>query len=455
MNTEIVRTAPHGTLRSGGAREVLLLAYPIVLTQLSQTLMFAVDAAMVGRLGATELAAVGFGGIWIWTTICCFMGAVSGVQTFVSQEHGAQRADAAGRWVWQAIAGVLPMQLAAVAIFVWALPMWLAWLGPSEALQKHCIDYVHGRAFGMPALLGCMTLAAFFRGIGDTKTPLYVTLADNVVNAVLAYGLIFGRLGLPQWGPFGAGVATSVADWVYLVTIAGFFLRPALAKRFATRDFRIEWSMVRRYLRTSLPIGGQWVLDMSAFALFATLVARMGDVPMAANQALLNLLSFTFMVAYGISISCSTLVGRYVGAGDLPAAERSYHTSLGLGLALAGVVALAFVTIPGPLFRIFTDDPGVLALGGPLLLLAAAFQLLDALGIVAGGALRGAGDTRWPFLVQTGLAWGLRVPLVYLFGIVLAKGVVGAWLAELVYIWVLGGAFALRLRGEAWKRAKI
>ena len=144
-----------------------------------------------------------------------------------------------------------------------------------------------------------------------------------------------------------------------------------------------------------------------------------------------------------------------LGAGDLPAAERSYHTSLGLGLALAGVVALAFVTIPGPLFRIFTDDPGVLALGGPLLLLAAAFQLLDALGIVAGGALRGAGDTRWPFLVQTGLAWGLRVPLVYLFGIVLAKGVVGAWLAELVYIWVLGGAFALRLRGEAWKRAKI
>lgn len=455
MNTEIVRTAPRGKLRSGGAREVLLLAYPIVLTQLSQTLMFAVDAAMVGRLGATELAAVGFGGIWIWTTICCFMGAVSGVQTFVSQEHGAQRAGASGRWVWQAIAGVLPMQLAAVAIFVWVLPMWLAWLGPSEALQKHCIDYVHGRAFGMPALLGCMTLAAFFRGIGDTKTPLYVTLADNVVNAVLAYGLIFGRLGLPQWGPFGAGVATSVADWVYLVTIAGFFLRPALAKRFATRELRIEWAMVRRYLRTSLPIGGQWVLDMSAFALFATLVARMGDVPMAANQALLNLLSFTFMVAYGISISCSTLVGRYVGAGDLAAAERSYHTSLGLGLALAGVVALAFVTIPGPLFRIFTDDPGVLALGGPLLLLAAAFQLLDALGIVAGGALRGAGDTRWPFLVQTGLAWGLRVPLVYLFGIVLAKGVVGAWLAELVYIWVLGCTFALRMRGGAWKRAKI
>lgn len=455
MSTEIARTAARTTMRPGGVREVALLAYPVVLTQLSQTLMFAVDAAMVGRLGATELGGVGFGGIWIWTVLCFFMGAVSGVQTFVSQEDGALRANTAGRWVWQAMAGVLPMQLASVAVFLWVLPAWLAWLAPSAELQAQCIAYVHGRAFGMPALLGCMTLAAFFRGIGDTRTPLYVTLAGNVVNAALAYGLIFGHFGLPRWGAFGAGIATSVADWVYLVSIGTLFLRPALARRFGTRDVRVEWARVRRYLRTSLPIGGQWVLDMSAFALFATLVARMGDVSMAANQALLNLASFCFMLAYGISISCSTLVGRYIGAGDLGAAERSYHTSLGLALALAAVVAVSFVTIPGPLFRIFTDDPAVLALGGPLLLLAAAFQLLDALGIVAGGALRGAGDTRWPFLVQTGLAWGLRVPLVYLVGVVLAKGVVGAWLAELVYIWVLGGVFALRLRGGAWKGVRI
>ena len=455
MTTEILRPASAALPRPGGVREVLLLAYPVVLTQLSQTFMFAVDAAMVGRIGATELGAVGFGGIWIWTTVCFFMGAVSGVQTFVSQEHGAGRAEAAGRWVWQAMAGVLPLQLAAVAIFLWVLPAWLAWLGPSSALQAHCIDYVHGRAFGMPALLACMTMAAFFRGIGDTKTPLYVTLMDNVVNAVLAYGLIFGHFGLPRWGTFGAGVATSVADWVYFISISFFFLRPKLARRFATRDARLEWRKIQRYLRTSLPIGGQWVLDMSAFALFATLVARMGDVSMAANQALLNLLSFTFMLAYGISIACSTLVGRYVGAGELEAAERSYHTALKLGLGLALIVSMLFVTIPGPLFRIFTEDPGVLALGGSLLLLAAAFQLVDALGIVVGGALRGAGDTRWPFVVQTSLAWGLRVPLVYWVGVVLERGVVGAWLAELVYIWVLGGAFALRFRGGAWKRMKI
>jgi len=455
MTTEILSARSTVVHRPGGARDVLLLAYPVVLTQLSQTFMFAVDAAMVGRLGATELGAVGFGGIWIWTTICFFMGAVSGVQTFVSQDVGAGRAQQAGRWVWQALAGVIPLNFAALAVFLWVLPAWLALLGPSTALQAHCIDYVHGRAFALPAEVGCLALAAFFRGIGDTKTPLYVTVAANVVNAVLAYGLIFGSFGLPQWGVFGAGVATSIADWFYLVALAAVFLRPGLARRFSTRNVRVDGTTIRRYLRTSLPIGGQWVLDMSAFALFTTLVARMGDISMAANQALLNLLSFTFMLAYGISIACSTLVGRYVGAGDLEAAAASYRTALKLGLGIATIVSMLFITIPDPLFRIFSHDQGVLELGDSLLLLAAAFQLIDAVGIVVGGALRGAGDTRWPFLVQTSLAWGLRVPLAYLLGVVLAKGVIGAWLAELVYIWALGAAFVLRFRGGAWKQMKI
>lgn len=455
MSTEIVARAPADAHLRGGVREVLLLAYPVVLTQLSQTLMFAVDAAMVGRLGATELAAVGFGGIWIWTTLCFFMGTISGVQTFVSQEHGAGRAETSGRWAWQALAGVLPLKFAGVALLLLVLPAWLSWLGPSAGLQASCIEYVHGRAFGMPTDVACFAFAAFFRGIGDTKTPLYGTLIANVVNLGLNYLLIYGSFGFPAWGVFGAGFATSLSQWVYLAFIAACFLRPSLARAYATRDVRIEPARVWRYLRTSAPIGGQWLLDMSAFALFSTIVARMGDAQMAANQALLNLLSFTFMLAYGVSIGCSTLLGRYKGAGDLEAAARSYRSSLVLAAVVAVIVSLAFLLLPEALFRIFTSDPGVLALGPPLLLLATAFQLLDALGIVAGGALRGAGDTRWPFLVQTSLAWGLRVPLVLLFGIVMERGVVGAWVAELVYIWVLGGAFALRFRGGAWKTVRI
>jgi MATE family multidrug resistance protein len=212
---------------------------------------------------------------------------------------------------------------------------------------------------------------------------------------------------------------------------------------------------IRRFLRTGAPIGGQWFLDMAAFALFTSLVARMGNASMAATQAMISLLSLSFMQAIGIGLAATTLVGRYKGAGDLAAAERSYRSALRLAVVLAVGVAALFVLVPEALMRMFVDDPEVIALGGPLLALGAAFQLFDALQIVVGGALRGAGDTRWPFLAQTSLAWVVRLPLAWLFAVTLGRGVVGAWYAEFVFILTLAAALLLRFRGGAWKSIKI
>jgi MATE family multidrug resistance protein len=126
-----------------------------------------------------------------------------------------------------------------------------------------------------------------------------------------------------------------------------------------------------------------------------------------------------------------------------------------LGLALACIVALLFLALPEILLGIFSDDAEVLALGRPLLVLGAVFQLVDAVGIIASGALRGAGDTRWPFLVQTTLAWGVRLPLAYLFGIALGGGLLGAWAGELCYLLALAGVFVARFRSGAWRRLRI
>jgi MATE family multidrug resistance protein len=300
-----------------------------------------------------------------------------------------------------------------------------------------------------------MVLAAFFRGLGDTRTPLVATIVDNVVNAVLAYGLVLGRLGLPAWGVAGAGVATSIAEWVGAAILFAAFLAPGTRRRFGTRPVAPRLAEIRRFLWTGAPIGGQWLLDMSSFAIFTTLVARMGNASMAATQAMISLLSTSFMQAIGIGLAATTLVGRYKGAGDLDSAERSHRSARRLALALAVGVAAAFVGFPETLLRLYVDDPQVLRLGRPLLALGAAFQLFDAVQIVAGGALRGAGDTRWPFLTQTALAWALRLPLVWLFAFALGGGVVGAWYAEFVFILALAVALVWRFRSGAWKRVRI
>jgi Na+-driven multidrug efflux pump len=181
----------------------------------------------------------------------------------------------------------------------------------------------------------------------------------------------------------------------------------------------------------------------------------MGNASMAASQAMISLLSLSFMQAIGVGLAVTTLVGRYKGAGDLPAAARSLRSALKLGLALAAAVAALFLLAPEALLRLYVDDTEVLRLGRPLLGLAAAFQLFDAIQIVTGGALRGAGDTRWPFLVQTALAWVLRLPLAWLFAITWQGGVVGAWYAEFVFIAALTGALLWRFQRGHWREVQI
>jgi len=452
---EIAPPTASAPVRAGGVREVVPLALPVMLTQLSTSLMGVVDSAMVGRIGPTELAAVGFGGIWLWTLFSIFFGTASGIQTFVSQADGAGDAKSCGPWIWQGLYALMPAGIAFAAILALLLEPALALLGPSAEMRSLTTAYVETRLIGELGFLAVMVINSFYRGLGDTRTPLYITLFANAVNVVLDYGLIFGELGLPKWGVAGAGLATAIAHWSNAVVLLVICQRRAIATRCNTQPVAASRSQIRRFLWTSAPIGGQWFIGMLSFSAFTTLVARMGDAPMAASQAFLMLLSLSFMQAVGISIATAILVGRYIGAGKPSAAIRTFHSSIVVGAAIALCIAVAFIAIPIPLLRLFTDDQRVLELGRPLLRLGALFQLADAIAIIADGALRGAGDTRWPFAVETAMGWGVLVPLAYYVGIVLDYGLTGAWLASLAHILVLASILALRFRSNAWQKIRI
>jgi MATE family multidrug resistance protein len=436
-------------------REVAYLAFPIVVQTISETVMHLVDSALVGRLGATELGAIGFAGIWIWTLFVVFTGTGQGVQAFVSRHDGADEQALCGRWLWQALWLLVPAMTLWMFAIALLFPLLVSWIGPSPELATAAIGYGYARLPGGPAVVGNLILMSFFRGIGDTRTPMFAVVCGIAVNIVLAYALIFGELGLPRFGVAGAGLAMSAGSWTTLAILGWAALRRSVRERYHTQPCRPEREAMLRFLRTSAPIGGQWLLDMSTFAIFGSIVARMGDISMAASQAMLQLLSVSFMQAFAISIASGTLVGRYIGARDLDASERSYRSAQRLALGLAALVAILFITVPEALLGIFTRDPRVLELARPLLALGAFFQVIDAIGIVASGSLRGAGDTRWPFAVQATLAWALRLPAVYVAAIWLQGGVFGAWIGELVYVLVLSLAFVLRFRAGHWRTVRI
>jgi MATE family multidrug resistance protein len=455
MSTQLAIAELTPPARGGGVREVVALASPVLVQMLSETLMQVASSAMVGQLGPSELGAVGLGGIWVWTLICPFVGAATGVQVFVSRAHGAGDPRACGPWLWQALAVLVPIAVVWTFVVAAIFPALLAAVDPSPALRDRALEYVAGRLPGLPAVAAGAAVTTFFRGLGNTRIPMLATIATVLLQSVTAYSLIFGQLGMPAMGVTGAGAAFTIAEYAYAAILFGFLFARKTRVRYATAPSAPRPRQIARYLRTSAPIGGQWLLDMLSFALFSSVVARMGDAEMAASQAMIQLLSLSFMQAVAISVSAGTLVGRYLGAGDPGSAARSYASAMKLAMVLAAIVAALFLCAPEFLMRLFSDDAHVLGLSRPLLQLGAFFQVVDAIGIVAGGSLRGGGDTRWPFLVHATLAWAARLPLVWMLAIRLDGGVFGAWLGELGYITLLGLAFVMRFRGGKWKTMQL
>jgi MATE family multidrug resistance protein len=443
----------------GSLRELVQLGWPIVLAQLSTTLMGVVDSAFVGRLGAAELGAVAFANIWIWTLFSLFLGSASAVQTFVAQAQGAGDERRAGSWAWQGLWGIVPpTALAALGAYVATpvlLPELLRLVGSSPELVDPAVAYLRPRAPGMIALGVIFVWNGFFRGVGMTWVPLAVGLFANLVNAIADYALIFGALGAPRLGIAGAAIATTGAECLDAAILLAVALHPRVRARFGTQPHQPHARSFVRLLRTGLPIGAQWVFDALSFAVFTLLLASMNAASVAASHAFIMIVNVSFMVCLGVSGATQTLVGRAVGAGQPELAVTALKHGMLVGVSISTALAVALTGMPELLMRIFTDDPSVLALGVGVLRLGAIFQLLDAIHVIVIGALRGAGDTFWPAVWQTLLAWTVFVPGAWLFGVHWGHGLTGAYLGGTLYVALLAGGLLWRFASGKWRGIAI
>ncbi len=441
--------------KKGGYAEVWHIAYPAVLTMLSQTVMTFVDAIMVGHLGPTELAAVGLSGTLTWGLFSFFNGVVNGVNTFVAQDYGARRFDGIGRMTWQGV--YFAFISGAILIFLSRFNIeFMKLLGPADDVQRIGASYLGIRLWGGVFIVLYMCFSAFLRGIGDTRTPLKIVIFINILNVVGDYALIFGKWGFPRLGTDGAAYATVGASAVGALIFFLVFLSGRSDRMFsARRGWRVSFGLMARLSRVGLPMGLQWVLDMASFIVFSALIGRIGTIELAASTAGLRLMHLSFMPVFGVSIAATTLVGQYIGSKEIPSATRSGYTAIKISMFYAGLMALLFLVIPRQLVMMINQDPEVVNLGSAILRVAAIFLLFDSMGIASNGSLRGAGDTRWVMYVGVGFAWFIFVPLAYLGAIALKGGAVGAWAGATIYIIALGLTYFFRFRTGKWKSIKI
>lgn len=446
----------------GGYREVLRIAYPLIISTASFSVMQFVDRVFLARHSAVSIQAALPAGLLAFTLCSAFMALAGYANTFVAQYFGSgnragcSQATAQGVWV---------------ALFSWPLILALIPLGrfllraaghPPEVLAEE-LDYFTILMLGGVSIPLGAAISSFFTGRGDTLTNMYAQLAGNAANILLDWLLIFGHGGFPALGIRGAAIGTVIAGFVPALALFAVYLAPRLAAAYETRrHWRIEPALFRRLLRFGAPAGLHLFLDVASFSVFVLMTGRLGSLSLAVSNIALSINTLAFMPLIGISIAASTLVGQYQGRRQPQIAERAGWTSLKVGLIYMLVMAATYLALPRYYFLLFAARGGagfsfdeLLGVGRWLLMLMAMWGLLDTINLVLAGALKGAGDTRFVMGYSIAMAWGLFVPGTWLIIYVCGGGILAAWAFLAFTIMLLSIGFHRRFKRGAWKSIEL
>ncbi|MBN1423771.1 MATE family efflux transporter [Candidatus Fermentibacteria bacterium] len=482
MIDHLAANSKNGAHRQRPLAEVWSIAWPTVITMTSHTVMQFVDKLMVGQVGPLEVAAQGNGGIWAFTPIAAFMGFVSVVNTYVSQNYGAGRAGEGPKYAWNAV------WLSAAVWAVVLLPMALVLPGifgrihgpqqGAEYARLIRMETVYGQILLLGSLLTLMSRALhqFFFGIHRPKIITVSAVLGNIANGFANYALIFGSEGMPKMGlpgipgvpalgVAGAAVGTVVGTAVELLIPACVFLGPAMNRELRSRSaWRPAVKPIRGLLSIGWPPAVQYGNELVCWSIFMTvLVGRFGPDHMTAGWIALSYMHLSFMPAVGFSVAVTSLVGKYIGAGQPDTAVLRARLGLYLAVGYMTACGIGFVVFRHSLIGAFIGGnvsperaTEIARIGGSLLVCAAVFQMADAVGIIYTGALRGAGDTRWPGIVTMIYSWVFIVAgglgmIRFLPGLTS----IGPWIASAVYIIVLGVTMSRRFEGGNWRSIRL
>lgn len=450
--TPLEGAAPKGARRvRDDLRDLAVLGGPITLSFLGNQLLGFVDTAMVGRLDAASLAAVGIGNGVYFTLSLVAMGIVLGIDPLVSQSEGAGDTSRSRAALWQGARIALLASIPCMGLSLLATRL-IGHAGIDATTAEHIFQYVLGRLFNMVPFLLVTAGRTYLQGIGRTRAVLMASVWTNIANVIGNIIFIYGddglarlglpRVGLPPLGVFGAGLSSTIASFVTCAAIFGDIFRRGGAPR--RDDLRDDPEMRRAIVRVGWPIGLHLLAEVGAFSLAGLFAGWLGPLAVAGHQVALTLASASFMIALGLSNATSVLVGRSVGRGDAAGARRVGIVGIATTVGAMSVSALVFALAPELCASILSDKPDIIAAAVPLLRIAAVFQLADGAQAVAAGALRGAGDTRSASTANMIGYYALGIPLALLLGFPAGMGARGIWWGLTAALFAVGITLVVR-----------
>lgn len=429
---------------------------PIIAAMSSSTIMQFVDFYMVAQWGKDETAAIYPAGIAVFALTSFLMGLARCTSTFVAQSFGRDEHRECGAYAWQglyiaAVAGLVALAFRPLAPGLFRL------MGHEPELQVLEVTYFRIVILTIGLVTANVTIASFFQAISSPVVPMVITFVANAVNVGLNYVLIFGKLGLPALGLRGAALATVLSSVLQTGVLLAVFLRPRVAAQFGTRaGWRWSWFRTRQLLRIGLPAGLSFFLDIACWTVFiGFVVGRFGTEQLASSNVASQITHLSFLPALGMGAATTALVGQYIGRADLGGARLRAHMALRITATYMCAMGVLFFTFRRQLIGLFRPEEAIITLGSRILILAAFFQVFDAVGIIMRGALQGAGDTKWPAVVTVCYAWFFFLPSSYLLGHVLGYRALGAWFAATLYVVLYGLTMWWRFEGGRWEQIDI
>lgn len=409
-------------------RRVLGLATPIIGEQLLQTLVGAFNTLLVAKLGSAAVAGVGTSVEVIYFLISILIALEVGATVLVSQAHGAGEPSRVSHLARQSLSWGVILSIPVSVVGVLVAPYLIGLFGTEP-------DVAHNATVYLQIVMGCsifllttFVLGAVFRGVGDSRTPLFASIAANIVNVVATWAFVFGKFGLPELGVAGAAVGATCGRVVSSSVMLVILLTGRRGiQLLGEGGWLPERETGRQLLRLGLPASLEQMLVSAGFTSMLVIVAMLGTSALAAQQIGFTALAIAFMPGFGFSIAATSLVGQSIGARNLPNAKAALRIAAKWGTIWMAVGGVIYFVAAAPIMGIFTDDPEVIDQGVAALRGLAIGLPLWAIWFVAAGGLRGTGDTRTPMISNVVATW---------LGLLLAWAGVRWWDAGLGWVWL-------------------
>jgi MATE family multidrug resistance protein len=417
------------------ARELLKLAWPLILTQLAQMAIMTTDVVMLGRLGKTALAAAALGNTVFFFTWLIGCGPVAAVSPMIAHILGGHPKDRAGVRAATRM-GFWSVMILSVPLvgFLLMSRRTLLFLGQTPELAYDASLFVTALCWGLPFSLGYQVLRNFSTALSKPNASMWVMGLAIFFNAAGDYGLIFGHFGLPRLGLIGSGLSSACSyTFSFVAMVIVVWLTPSLRQyRIFRRFHRPHLEKLWEVFRLGMPIGMTMIFEAMLFNSATLIMGTFGTVAIAAHMIAINVPSITFMVPLGIGMASTVRVGLAAGARDGEAVRRAGWSAIG--------IAAAFMTLTGVLLWLYPDriaalyfadtkaNADVIALAVTFLHVAAIFQIVDGIQVTGALSLRGLKDARAPMWIAGGSYWLAGFPACRLFAFAFHMKGLGIWI---------------------------